>query len=347
MTAFPPTATGTALRRYQDNFPRHLIGVTRQLETRIMERLDTEFGHRGLRLSFEPYISLAAGAGARLSSVADSLGVSRQAANSVVDALEQLGYLARQPDPDDGRAKRLVLTAGGALLRQDGLTVAADLQRECGLIISRKRLAASCRTLHSLLEQLPETPAASLAALRLTPANARLPALLPRLADFLNRSLMDLTTAKGHPGLKLSYGQVLTLIGPEGGRMQAMAALHKVSKQAIGAVVNELQGLGYIERRPDPDDARQVLLHFTAAGLGLITDSVAAIDEVESQLRALVGREALAQLQAALRDLYCAMQPEPGFAPTTGISALARELIASLGAERARQLGALLTQANP
>lgn len=346
MTSVLSAIPGTVLSRYQDNFPRHLIGVTRYLETRIMERLGEEFGHRGLRLSFEPYISLTAGGGARLSSIADSLGVSRQAANSVVDELENLAYVARQPDPDDGRAKRLVLTARGALLRRDGLAVAADLQRECEAIIGSKRLAASCRTVHSLLKQLPETPAASLAALRLAPANARLPALLPRLSDFLNRSLMTLTTARGHPGLKLSYGQVLTQIGPEGGRMQAMAALHKVSKQAIGAVVTELQALGYIERRADPDDARQVLLHFTADGLRLITDSVAAIDGVEDQLSALAGGDALAQLQAALRDLYCALQPEPGFAPT-GISTLARELIASLGAEQARQLGTLLTQANP
>lgn len=346
MTSVLAALPDTALSRYQDNFPRHLIGVTRYLETRIMERLGEAFGHRGLRLSFEPYISLAAGGGARLSSIADSLGVSRQAANSVVNELEKLGYLTREPDPDDGRAKQLVLTARGAELRRDGLTVAAQLQHECEAIVGSKRLAASCRTLSVLLEQLPETPAATLSGIRLAPPKARFPALLPRVGDFLSRSLMTLTTARGHPGLKLSYGQVLTLIGPDGGRMQAMAALHKVSKQAIGAVVTELQRLGYIERRPDPEDARQVLLHFTSAGLCLITDSVAAIDDVETRLAAIAGGEALTQLQQVLRDLYGALQPEPGFAPA-GISALARKLIASLGAEQARQLGLLLTQDNP
>ena len=45
--------------------------------------------------------------------LADHLGVSKQAAAQLVAHLEERGYLARHPDPDDRRALRLVLTAKG------------------------------------------------------------------------------------------------------------------------------------------------------------------------------------------------------------------------------------------
>jgi len=52
--------------------------------------------------------------GARPSDLAARLRISKQALNYVLGELERLGYLERQPDPDDLRAKRIVLTERGA-----------------------------------------------------------------------------------------------------------------------------------------------------------------------------------------------------------------------------------------
>lgn len=61
------------------------------------------------------------GAPATASELATHLGVSKQAAGQLVDHLVKRGYLRRQPDPADGRARLLVLTSRGR-----ACTIAAD-----------------------------------------------------------------------------------------------------------------------------------------------------------------------------------------------------------------------------
>ena len=51
--------------------------------------------------------------GARPTDVASRVGISKQALNYLLRELERLGYLEREPHPDDLRAKRIVLTERG------------------------------------------------------------------------------------------------------------------------------------------------------------------------------------------------------------------------------------------
>ena len=51
--------------------------------------------------------------GARPTDVAARLGISKQALNYLLRELERLGYLEREPDPDDLRSKRIVITKRG------------------------------------------------------------------------------------------------------------------------------------------------------------------------------------------------------------------------------------------
>jgi len=326
-------------QRYQDNFPRHVAAITRQLESRIMENLVETHQHRGLRLSFEPYISLTADGGRRLSSIADNLGITRQAANTVVNELESLGYVRRTPEPKDGRAKQVTLTAAGEKLRTDGLAVAAKLEEEYEACLGAPQFEECRQALIAIVSQLPGIPAGVQAGS--SAPEARFTSLLPRLSDYMSRRLMNLTQAKGHPGLKLSYGQVLTLIGDDGGRMQVMANAYKVSKQAINAIASDLQKLGYIERRTDRNDGRQVLLHLTPAGHELIREAVEAIDALEAELTLPDSPAALPTLQLCMRQLYTILQPEP-LLRSGELHDLARSLISRLGADRASQLGELL-----
>jgi DNA-binding MarR family transcriptional regulator len=52
-------------------------------------------------------------AGAPLRDVAEELGVSKQAASQLVDALVLRGYVTREPDPEDRRRMVVVLTERG------------------------------------------------------------------------------------------------------------------------------------------------------------------------------------------------------------------------------------------
>lgn len=51
--------------------------------------------------------------GSRLTDLARRANITPQAMGELVDELEELGYVSRQPDPTDRRAKLIVLTANG------------------------------------------------------------------------------------------------------------------------------------------------------------------------------------------------------------------------------------------
>jgi DNA-binding MarR family transcriptional regulator len=51
--------------------------------------------------------------GTRASVIAERAGLTRQAITMIVDELEEAGVVRREPDPEDGRAKRIVYTDAG------------------------------------------------------------------------------------------------------------------------------------------------------------------------------------------------------------------------------------------
>jgi DNA-binding MarR family transcriptional regulator len=76
-----------------------------------------------------------------------------------------------------------------------------------------------------------------------------------------------------------------------------------ISKQAVGQLVDTLVALGYVERRPYPEDRRRTLLALTTKGrkaARVIDHSVAA---VEGRMRATLGGDRLDQLYGMLIEL--------------------------------------------
>jgi DNA-binding MarR family transcriptional regulator len=72
--------------------------------------------------------------GLRLGELAEAEGVSAPSLTRIVNALVDAGYVERTPDPLDGRAHRVALTAAGAELIQSG--------QESRVAVLRRRLAA-------------------------------------------------------------------------------------------------------------------------------------------------------------------------------------------------------------
>lgn len=340
------TAADNARSLYRDNVARHIIGVTRDCQAGIMHCLANRHGHRRLRLGFEPYISLLATKDKRLSELANTLGVSRQAVNQVVDQIESAGYVRREPDPLDGRAKRVCLTSAGQGLLDDGVRVAREREEIYAALVGRKAVDALRADCHALASRL-SIPLYGAPWVADTPLLA---STLPRLASYVSERLMNLARARGHPDLKLSFGQVLTLIGPGGGHINQMARVHDISKQAISAIALELVHLGYLQRSPDPGDARQLVLDFTRQGEGLIADSVASVAELAGEMRRAVGPRAWARFSGSLAALYRQLQLEKEiFEPgeQASLQALASRLQRKLGPREARTLGRLLVAAQP
>jgi DNA-binding MarR family transcriptional regulator len=76
-----------------------------------------------------------------------------------------------------------------------------------------------------------------------------------------------------------------------------------ISKQAVSQLVDSLVTMGYVERRPAPDDRRRTLLHLTTRGRGaahVVDDTVAL---VEAHMSATIGQERLHLLHRALLEM--------------------------------------------
>ncbi len=91
--------------------------------------------------------------GARPTDVAAQVGISKQALNYLLRELERLGYLRREPHPDDLRSKRIVLTERGVeavgVIRAAVAEMEAAWERQLG----RKRFAQ----LRNLLLELQQS----------------------------------------------------------------------------------------------------------------------------------------------------------------------------------------------
>ena len=95
-------------------------------------------GHRPLH----HYALQAVVAGAdNASELGRRLSVSKQAAAKTIAVLEEQGYVARGPDPEDGRRKRLQVTPRGTALLGEGEAIFDDLRRGWADQIGASQLA--------------------------------------------------------------------------------------------------------------------------------------------------------------------------------------------------------------
>jgi DNA-binding MarR family transcriptional regulator len=342
--------------RYRDNLARHLIGVARDLQGRVQTALAERCGFRGLRPSFAPFLGLLWEEGRPLRELAHELAISDQAAGQLADLVEAAGYLERRANPGDRRSKLVRLTPRGRALVEQGVRLILESETEYRALVGAGAFQRFTRALAALYGGLglaaPADP-------RLIASAGRSIGVLPPIALRIERELMEATLARGHAGLKMSHGQVLPLIGPEGGRIHEIARLQRVSRQAISATAVDLEARGYLRREPDPRDGRGVVLVLTSRGAALIRDSVAALDELERRFRGLVGARRLDVLREVARDLYRTLRLEaeifgassaPPAAPRAQgrargrreIERLATRLRERLGSGDAARLAALL-----
>lgn len=96
--------------------------------------------------------------GARLTDLAKTANVSPQAMGELVDELEEMGYVARTPDPTDGRAKLIMLTEAGRRCRDDGERTIAELERQISATLGERGHAELRLMLIRLLDRASSPP---------------------------------------------------------------------------------------------------------------------------------------------------------------------------------------------
>ncbi|CAA9253079.1 MAG: hypothetical protein AVDCRST_MAG10-2270 [uncultured Acidimicrobiales bacterium] len=125
-------------------------------------------------------------------------------------------------------------------------------------------------------------------------------------ADFQRRARAELRR-RGHD-LAPSLIALLPHLDETGTTVTVAARHAGISKQAVGKLVGELERLGYIERRPHPDDLRATLVVFTDRGAELLRDIVGTIDGIERVYAEAVGTSGLRELRSLLGELRTAVE---------------------------------------
>ncbi|TMK72097.1 MAG: MarR family transcriptional regulator [Actinobacteria bacterium] len=128
-------------------------------------------------------------------------------------------------------------------------------------------------------------------------------ALLRLPWETVQQRMLERLHERGFDDLDAAHLNVFQYPGPQGARPSDLAARLRMSKQALNYLLGELERLGYVERRPDPDDLRSKRVAVTRRGKSAINVIREAVAEMETEWGRHLGEKRFAQLRELLLEL--------------------------------------------
>jgi len=119
----------------------------------------------------------------------------------------------------------------------------------------------------------------------------------------LETRVIDAVRAAGYDDITLAQARVAARIADGGSRLTDLAAAAQVTKQTAGALVDQLERGGYVERVVDPTDARAKLVRFAARGRAVLEVALEVEQEVLAEWTAHLGAARMKELWASLAKL--------------------------------------------
>jgi DNA-binding MarR family transcriptional regulator len=142
------------------------------------------------------------------------------------------------------------------------------------------------------------------------PARARrdpdLGTLAASLLYPLQQELIERLAERGHRQLRPCHGVILSHLDDDGVRATELARLTAQHKQYVGRLIDELEELGYVQRRPDPSDRRGKLVVLTERGRDEQREADLILAEIEARHAARIGARRYADFRRLLRALVLA-----------------------------------------
>jgi DNA-binding MarR family transcriptional regulator len=127
--------------------------------------------------------------------------------------------------------------------------------------------------------------------------------LLVRLLRQFRVELFAPAAQRGYPDLREPHLQIFGNLGVDGVRLTELAARAQLSLAATSELVDDLQTLGYLERRPDPSDGRAKLIFPTPRGRQALDDAGDRVAQIEQHWAQLLGPARFADTCRALQQL--------------------------------------------
>jgi DNA-binding MarR family transcriptional regulator len=136
--------------------------------------------------------------------------------------------------------------------------------------------------------------------------------LAARLLFAVQDELYTRLEEAGHGQLTRLHGAVIAYLDDEGTRATELARRSGRHKQVIGRIVDELESLGYVERRPEPGDRRAKLVVPTERGREVMRLSDEIIGEIERREAATLGKARYEEFRWMLGAVVDALTQPPG-----------------------------------
>jgi DNA-binding MarR family transcriptional regulator len=138
------------------------------------------------------------------------------------------------------------------------------------------------------------------------PPEANTVALLGEAYSALGHRIVAGVVAAGFPQ-RPAHSGVFAHIDVDGGtRLTELARRANVTPQAMGELVDDLERMGYVVRRPDPGDRRAKRIVLTERGVACVQAAFETIAGIEQELRELLGERGLRALRRNLQLILAA-----------------------------------------
>ena len=294
-----------AYNKYCHNTFRYLSFLNRFLHQKLNDRLE-EAGFKHVKMQFIAIIPNLGTEGARLTDLAESHQIPKQTMAKLIKDAESQKLIARKPDPDDSRAKKIFISPRGIALVNAALTISHDIVVELLEEISEKTLKDLLRGLDKTFSALELSyPIVSEHPKIIDPMKySHVQIQLTTIVEAIDLHLWRRNVETEFADLQNSYRAVLSHISETGVRVSDIANSEPLTKQSISDMVSKLIDTGYVEKRPNPEDERSNLLFFASRGRAMIEFAMENMRAVETRLESQVGAGTLDALSAAAWQLW-------------------------------------------
>jgi DNA-binding MarR family transcriptional regulator len=116
-----------------------------------------------------------------------------------------------------------------------------------------------------------------------------------KILSYLKRQFEAWTTEKlsshGYSDFTMAHMPLIMNIKPEGTNNNELAAIARISKQAMSKVVRDLLQKGYIETMTDATDKRSTIISLTEKGKRFVIKARYCVQELTTEYQNLLGKK--------------------------------------------------------
>jgi DNA-binding MarR family transcriptional regulator len=142
------------------------------------------------------------------------------------------------------------------------------------------------------------------------PTHAPIALLLRLLYQHHAQDIEAALSEAGFGDLRPPHANVFPFVPPQGITVSELAELARVRKQTMAQAVEQLERMGYVERRPNPRDRRSRLVFLTERGASVKPVTHATAARVEEHWAELTSPEELEAMRASLMRLLAELRSQ-------------------------------------